>query len=173
MHGNITKPMLGAACILILATASSAQEGSGSPGAIAKAYLAAYLQGDVDGMADYLAEDAVFEDPAVQFEGKQAVVEGLRTAFSSMEIEGFDVSRELVSGGVHVLVQGIVRFSQDGEFVGLPKETFRFKLPMAVSLKISNGKVVRHVILLETEEYTRQLFQQMSEKGYPAPGGEG
>ena len=154
------------AALVNLGTANLAyaQETGSSPGAVADAYLAKYSAGDIDGLGPLLAPEAVFEDPSMELQGREAILDGLRNVFAALSIEGFDVSQRIESGAQHVMVLGQVRFSQDGATVGMAGERFEFETPLAVSLKIVGGKVTRHVDFVATRVYMDQLRQQMKAK---------
>lgn len=128
---------------------------------VAEAYLARYVAGDLDGLAELLDEDAVFEDPTMLLSGRPAVLTGLRQAFAGMTLTGYDVDTRLVSGAEHVLFDGTVRFEQRPGPLGLEGEPLRFETRLALALRLRGDRIVRHVDLVDSAAYTAQLQEQL------------
>ena len=133
------------------------------PAAMAEHYLSRYAAGDIDGLGSMLTEDAVFEDSVSHFEGRDAVIQGLRAVFQALTIHDVKVSQRIVAP-THVLFNTTVRFSQDGTSMGLPGKILRFDLPMAVGLKLVDGKIARHVDYVDVGAYQEQLKAQLEAK---------
>lgn len=67
-------------------------------------FRAAVESGDLEGVADLFAEEAIFNSPVSfkPFEGKEKVLAVLRAAYGTFE--DFEYTDELSAGDVHILV---------------------------------------------------------------------
>lgn len=116
-------------------------------------YLATYFAEDVEAMAQWLADDVVFEDPSMELVGKDAFLAGIAEAFTTFTIHGFDETRRIYSSRSHVLVVGQVRFTVHSPTGDSPA----LDLPFAVSLKVRDGQIVRQVDFVDAFEFARQM----------------
>lgn len=129
---------------------------------LAERYLQHYLDQDLEACAKFLAEDAEFQDSAMRLVGRERIVEELGEVFASLTIDGFDTPRWTESGPRLVGVDGTVRFHQDGAFVGQPGTEFHFAIPITVVLEIAEGKVIRHLDIVDVQRYMEQLRNQLA-----------
>ena len=119
--------------------------------AVASDYLAAYSTFDVDKMAPYYADNAVFTDPTSNnqipgfeeftFDGKEAIIKGLgdyASGYKSFSVN-YDVKRRYESSGNVV-------FIADLTYKGETKkgDAFSGGAPIVTVIKVKDGKVVRH-----------------------------
>ena len=130
---------------------------------LAERYLQHYVDQDLEACAKLLAEDAEFQDSAMRLVGRDRIVEGLGEVFASLTIDDFDTPRWTESGPRLVGVDGTVRFRQDGAFVGQPGIDFHFAIPITVILEIAEGKVIRHLDIVDVPRYMQQLRNQLPE----------
>lgn len=125
----------------------------GSPRAVAQRYLERYAAQDLDALAPLLADDAVFQDSIMHLSGRDQIVAGLGQVFESLTIDGYEAHRWIESGPRLVSADGIARFRQKIQGKG----ELRFEIPMVVVLDISDGRIVRHLDLVDVPAYRAQL----------------
>lgn len=118
---------------------------------LASNYLAAYSTFDVNKMAPFFAENAVFTDPTSNnqipgveeftFDGKEAILKGLgdyASGYNSFSVH-YDVKRRYESSGNVV-------FIADLTYKGETKkgDAFSGGAPIVTVIKVKDGKIVRH-----------------------------
>ena len=122
--------------------------------AIADSYLQAMWKMDYDGMAQHLAEEALYEDytaeyfgiPPYHFYGKEAVLGFFRRVNADSSTETIEPSiRYRFSSGTNVLLLIDVNVKVDGEAWGAPDKTLTGSGLTVTWLRIQDGKVTRHI----------------------------
>lgn len=129
--------------------------------AVADAYFAHYIRGEITALAPMMAETIHFEDTASNLHGKQAALDGLIAAFSQFSIAGFDEHRRLRSG-TFTLYDGQLKFTYKGEGLGVPGASFDFDVAFVVALKLDGNKVVDHVDYIDIPAFTSQFQHQVN-----------
>lgn len=117
---------------------------------VVETYLARYAAEDADGLGELVGPGVIFEDPTTELVGREAFVIGLRQAFSGFTIHGLEEEQRIYSGSAHVLLIGRVHFTMSGAARALV-------VPFAMSLKVVDGLVVRHVDFVDSFEFARQM----------------
>lgn len=157
---------------LTAASAGRAQAPGELPKAadVAREFLSHYGKGDLQELEPFLGEDVRFESPSFELAGKEEVLAAYGNVFGTMRMRRLALERVVSSGAFHVLAEGRLAFTQDGSRFGMPDEEFGFDLPITIALKIVEGRVVRHIDYINTDDLLEQLDQQMHELGLPTPG---
>jgi hypothetical protein len=117
--------------------------------------MAFYSKAQIDSLERFLAEDAVFEDPSHMLHGRTEFISKLKTSLEGFVFERYDIHQWIPSGRHHILAIGVLTFTQQGR-----DKTLRFETPLAVGLKIVDGKVARHVDYVDLRVYMEQLEAQ-------------
>ena len=130
---------------------------------LAKVYLEEYISGNIAGLEPYLSNDATFEDSADTFIGRDNIIIGLTRAFSVASINGYE-EQDAYHSGAFYLTKGLVDFSVKAEVFGEIGEPYNFVINFAVSLKMSDGKVVSHRDYVDTKNFMEQLTKQQADR---------
>lgn len=128
---------------------------------VAQKYSETYADRNIAGLREFLAEDAVFDDPSSHFEGADVVVEGLTGIFNSVTRLEFEPSTKYRSGNQFVF-SGIIDFNFVMPVSEEKVQEFNFKLDFMIVLKVVNGKVVHHTDYFDTEAFNQQVVAQMN-----------
>lgn len=128
---------------------------------VAEKYMNTYGASNIQGLREFLADNAVFDDPSSHFEGADAIVEGLTTVFSDITRLEFDLITKYRSGNQFVY-SGLIDFKMILALSAEQRQEFSFKLDFMVVLKIENGKVLHHTDYIDSEAFKQQLKAQLS-----------
>lgn len=147
------RSLIAAAAAIVAVNANAVAEEANGPGIIetAEAYLAAYCTLDIDEMAPFYAEDAIFNDPTskavfqngenFEFKGKAAILKGLgdyAARYQDFSLH-YDMERRFESSGYVVFV---ARLSYEGH--GKNGEAFSGGSPIITVIEVRDGKVASH-----------------------------
>jgi ketosteroid isomerase-like protein len=141
---------------------------------VAQRYLAAYSEFDIDRMADFYAEDAVFIDPTTEYWGEMFVAEGRQAIVDKLKgfVGGFDEFSvtyhpevRFDTAGYHI-VSGMMKTRQvkDGDIT-------TSCAPVVTIVSIKGGKVTEHRDYFDYE--AGQENERAGEQDCPAGKPEG
>ena len=124
-----------------------------------KKHLQKQTQGDIDGLHDDYAHNAVVEDSmySESFVGHQAILSRKQmnaTAFSNLNIEV--VNR--VAQNQQVTVEWVASGIHNGDLPGIPASGRPFSIRGVTVAVRQNGKIVRESIYYDMNEVKRQLI---------------
>ena len=151
------------ATLLILLGTNQAIAGTEIPpdSTLAGRYVAAWVSNNMTGQVEMLAEDAVFEDPMGTTQGKQAIHEAWQR--QKIRINNFVRTTGYPSGQATFVYSGTVSFEQEFKTTSGEAMTLQFALDCTIAITVREGKVVRHVDYVDTEEFMKQLEAQVAE----------
>lgn len=129
-----------------------------------EAYVTAYAAKDYDTMENFLAEAAVFEDPANHFEGREAIIAGLKATLNGATETGVPAIEIMkMRSGNNYIVAAFIDFNLLMAPGGTPEKEYNFKINFMIMLKAENGKIIRHDDFVDSDAFRGQLMVQIAE----------
>ena len=123
---------------------------------VRKAY-GAMGTGDLDRLADLIDDDLVEHE---DFPGLEPNKEGVLQFFKMMRAAFPDLTmtaHDVISEGDRVSIRATMSGTHRGEFMGIPATGRRMDVPLADFMRVSNGRIVEHWGVTDTETMMRQL----------------
>lgn len=157
---------LGLACLIPHTTVAAQSDPSDRSTQAVIAYVTAYAAKDYDTMASYLAENAVFEDPANHYEGRDAIISNMKANAHRSSDTGVPPEEilKLRSGTTYILASKI-DFNLLMSPGGSPEREYNFKVNFVIMLKVEDGLIVRHDDFVDSDAFMSQLQAQMGVGG--------
>ncbi|MCB0461155.1 MAG: nuclear transport factor 2 family protein [Flavobacteriaceae bacterium] len=132
-------------------------------------YLANYTSLNFDKLCQYYTDDSIFEDATMSYfsqdqsyqkpVGAKNIVSFLKEGFAKISNVNYAI-KEQYQAGIMSFYYGTLHYDYEINNGGEPK-TIQFNLPLAIVLKIENGKVIHHQDIADYNVWMEQYNKQV------------